>query len=134
MEQNHPQLPERADVPVGDRWLGAVCYLCVLVAIPFCARRRSEFLAGHLRQGFTLVFAEIVLALLVWILESAFGLVPVLGILVSIILNLAYWLLFLGISVLGFVKALSGETFEVPGLEDIADRVPIHAHDRREPS
>jgi len=111
---------------VRDRWLGALCYLSVLVMIPIFVRRRSAYLAAHCRQGFTLVFAQVVLGLLVWVLESAFGLVPVLGILMSMILNLAYWLLFIGISVLGFVKALSGESFEVPGLEDLAARVPIH--------
>lgn len=115
---------------VSDRWLAAICYVSVLVLIPIFRRERSEFLAGHCRQGFTLLFAEIVLGLVVWAIESAFHVVPVLGIIVSIVLNLAYWLLFLAISVLGFVKALSGETFEVPGLEDIAERVPVHAkHD-----
>jgi len=115
---------------VRDRWLGALCYLSILVFVPILMKRRSEYLAAHCRQGFTLVFAEVVLAVLVWALESAFREIPVLGILVSIVLNLAYWLLFLGISVLGFVKALSGELFEVPGLEDVASRVPIHARER----
>jgi uncharacterized membrane protein len=114
---------------VRDRWLGAVCYLSVLVILPIMARRRSEFLAAHCRQGFSLVFAQVVLGLVVWVLESALSPVPVLGILTSIVLNLAYWLLFLGISVLGFVRALSGEEFEIPGLEELAARVPIHARD-----
>ena len=112
---------------IRDRWLGAVCYLSILVLIPILMRRRSEFLAAHCRQGFSLVFAEVVLGLLILVLDSAFGLVPLLGVLVSILLNLAYWLLFIGISVLGFVRALSGETFEVPGLDELANRVPIHA-------
>ncbi|MBD3222718.1 hypothetical protein GF314_15905 [bacterium] len=118
--------------PTGqDRWLGAICYASLLVLIPILRRDRSEYVAYHCRQGFTLLFAEIVLGVLVWAIESAFQVVPVLGILVSIVLNLAYWLLFLGISVLGFVKALSGELFEIPGLEDLADRIPIHArHDQ----
>jgi uncharacterized membrane protein len=115
---------------VRDRWLGAICYLSILVFVPILMKQRSEFLAAHCRQGFALVFAEVVLGVLVWALESAFHVVPVLGILISIVLNLAYWLLFLGISVLGFVKALSGELFEVPGLEDLSARVPIHARER----
>jgi uncharacterized membrane protein len=114
---------------IRDRWLGAICYVSVLVFIPILMRRRSEFLADHCRQGFTLLFAEIVLGLLVWVLESAFQPVPVLRVLVGLLLNLAYALLFIGISVLGFVKALSGERFEVPGLEDLAARVPVHARD-----
>ena len=111
-----------------DRWLGAICYLSVFVLVPILMRQRSEYVAAHCRQGFTLLFAEVVLGMLVWVLESAFQFVPMLGVLVSLVLNLAYWLLFIGISVLGFVKALSGEKFEVPGLEDLAARVPIKAH------
>ncbi len=114
---------------VRDRWLGAVCYLSLLVVIPIAMRQRSEFLARHCRQGFTLVFAEVVLGLLVLAIEAALGRIPVLGLLVGIVLTLAYWLLFIGISVLGFVKALSGEDFDVPGLEDLADRIPIHARE-----
>lgn len=116
-----------ATVPsIRDRWLGAVCYLSVLVLIPILAKQRSAFLARHCRQGFSLVFAQLVLGLLVWVIESAFRPVPLLGFLVSLLLHLAYWLLFIGLAVLGFVKALSGEDFAVPGLEELADRVPIH--------
>lgn len=114
---------------VRDRWLGALCYLSVLVVVPILMRNRSSFLAGHCRQGFVLVFAQVVLGLLVLAVETSLHPVPVLGVLVSIVLNLTYLLLFLGISVLGFVKALSGEVFEVPGLEDLAQRVPIHARE-----
>jgi uncharacterized membrane protein len=111
---------------IRDRWLGALCYVSVLVVIPILVRRRSAFLAGHCRQGFSLVFAQLVLGLLVWVLESAFRPVPLLGVLVSLVLHLAYWLLFIGLSVLGFVKALSGESVAIPGLEELASRVPIH--------
>ena len=120
------------EATIRDRWLGAVCYLSVFVFLPILRRQRSEFVAAHCRQGFVLLFAEVVLGLLVWVLESAFQVVPVLGVLVSLVLNLAYWLLFIGISVLGFVKALSGEKFEIPGLEDLAARVPVQAHEEKE--
>jgi uncharacterized membrane protein len=120
------------EITVRDRWLGAICYVSVLVIIPILMRQRSEFLAGHCRHGFALLFAEVVVGLLVWVIESTFQLVPVLGVLVSLVLHLAYWLLFLGLSVLGFVKALSGERFEVPGLEELAARVPVHARDDTE--
>jgi len=124
------EIAHEPDPTVRDRWLGAICYLSLLVVIPILMRERSEFLARHCRQGFALLFAEVVVGLLVWVLESAFHLVPVLGVLVSLVLHLSYWLLFLGLSVLGFVKALSGEDFDVPGLEDLASRVPVHArHD-----
>jgi uncharacterized membrane protein len=114
------------EATIRDRWLGALCYVSVLVVIPILVKQRSAFLAAHCRQGVSLVFAQVVLGLLVWVIENAFGPVPILGVLVSLILHLAYWLLFIGISVLGFVRALSGEAFAVPGLEELAARVPIH--------
>lgn len=114
-----------------DRWFGAICYLSAFVVIPILLRRRSAFLAAHCRLGFALVFAEVVLALLVWVIESALSPVPLLGMLVSLVLHLAYWLLFIGLSVLGFVKALSGESFTIPGLEDLANKVPIHENEER---
>ncbi len=117
---------------IRDRWLGATCYLSVFVLVSMFMRNRSEFLADHCRQGFALLFAEVVVGLLVWVLERAFGQVPVLGVLVSIVLNIAYYLLFIAISVLGFVKALSGERFVVAGQEDLAARIPIHARDDQE--
>jgi len=120
------------EATIRDRWLGAVCYLSVVVFLPILRRNRSEFVAAHCRQGFVLLFAEVVLGVLVLVLESAFHIVPVLGVLVSLVLNLAYWLLFIGISVLGFVKALSGERFDIPGLEDLAARVPVQANEDTE--
>ena len=109
-----------------DRWYGALCYASVLVFIPILRREKSPFLAAHCRQGFALLFAEIVLGLIVLVLESILSPVPLLGVLVSIVLHLVYFLLFLGLSVLGFIKALSGEPFAIVGLEELADRVPIH--------
>jgi len=113
-------------VAVHDRWYGALCYASILVLIPILRRHKSPFLAAHCRQGFALVFAEVVIGLIVLVLESILSPVPLLGVLVSIVLHLVYFLLFLGLSVLGFIKALSGEPFRIVGLEDLADRVPIH--------
>ena len=114
---------------IRDRWLGSVCYLSIFVLVPILARRRSSFLAAHCRMGFSLVFAQVCLLLLVWVIESAFRPVPLLGFLVSLVLHLAYGLLFIGLSIVGFVRALSGLPFAIPGLDDLASRVPIHERD-----
>ncbi|HOX26346.1 MAG TPA: hypothetical protein PLL30_07150 [Candidatus Krumholzibacteria bacterium] len=129
MSQETAPYPEPS---ISDRWYAALCYAGFLVLVPILVvRPRSTFLAAHCRQGFSLLFAEIVGGLLLWVLESTFNLVPVLGVLLNLILHLAYWLLFVAISAVGFVKALSGERFEVAGLEDLANRVPIEAQDQR---
>ncbi len=112
-------------VTTRDRWLGALCYASVLVIVSLLQNPKSPFLARHCRQGFALLFAEIVLGLVVLVIEAVLQPVPVLGVLVTVILHLAYVLLFLGLSVLGFLKAIAGEDYTVVGLEDIADRIPI---------
>jgi uncharacterized membrane protein len=124
--------PMNAEPTIRDRWMGAICYAGFLVVIPMIQRQRSEFLAAHARQGFALLFAEVVAGALVWILESAFQAIPVVGFVVTLLLVLAYGLPVLGLSVFGFVKALSGEEFRIHGLDELADRVPIQARDTRE--
>ncbi|MFO7652433.1 MAG: hypothetical protein R6X25_01280 [Candidatus Krumholzibacteriia bacterium] len=108
-----------------DRWLAALCYAGFLVLIPIFFSDKSRFLARHCRQGFALFFAEVVAWILLATIESTIGRIPILGFLISILLVLAVTVVFLAISVLGFVKALAGEDWRVPFLDELADRVPI---------
>ena len=61
-----------SEVTIRDRWLGAVCYLSVLVFIPIFATDKSPFLARHCRQGFALFFAEVVAWLLLLMIEVSY--------------------------------------------------------------
>ena len=112
-------------VKIRDRWLGAVCYLSILVFIPMISSDKSAFLARHCRQGFALFFVEIVAILFTWIIGTTLGTIPVLGFLLVMILNLAFFLLFLGLSIMGFVRAMFGDEWNIPYLDELADRVPI---------
>jgi uncharacterized membrane protein len=114
---------------VNDRWLAALCYASIAVIVPILRPRRSGFLARHCRQGFALLFAEVVLLLVLIAIERTLGRIPVLGLLLSILLYLAYFLTFLAVSVIGFTRAIAGEEWRLPFLDDFADRVPIHATD-----
>jgi uncharacterized membrane protein len=113
------------ETTIRDRWLAAICYLSILVLIPIFASNKSPFLARHCRQGFVLFFCEVVAWLLLQAIEGSVGRIPVLGFLVSILLYLAAALSFLAISVLGFMKALAGDSWRLPFLDDFSDRVPI---------
>jgi uncharacterized membrane protein len=108
-----------------DRWLAAVCYLGPGWLAPILMRGSGEFLRWHVRQGFALFFAEAIGVALLIILESTLGRIPVLGVLVILILQLALFVACLILSVLGFVKALAGEHFRIPILDEYAERVPI---------
>jgi len=114
------------EISIRDRWLGAICYLSVLVFIPIFTKDKSEFLIKHCRQGFALLFAEVVLLLLLAAIEATIGRIPIIGLLISILLHLAFFIVFLILSVLGFIKALTGEEWRIPVLDDFADKVPIN--------
>ncbi len=113
-------------VSIRDRWLGAICYLSVFVFLPMLTSQKSDFLARHCRQGFALFFAEMVGLILVWVIAGTLGKIPLLGFIIVIVLWLAFFALFLPLTVLGFVRAMFGETWRIPYLEELADRVPIH--------
>ena len=110
---------------VRDRWLGAICYLSVFVFIAILAKDRSAFLSRHCRQGFALLFAEIVGVVFILIIDATLGQVPILGFILVIVLRLVFFLAALSVSVLGFIKALFGEEWRVPYLDELADRVPV---------
>ncbi len=113
-------------ISIRDRWLGAICYLSVFVFLPILTQPKSEFLARHCRQGFALFFAEMVGLILVWIIQATLGQIPLLGFLIVIVCWLAFFALFLPLTVLGFVRAMFGESWRIPYLDELSDRVPIH--------
>jgi uncharacterized membrane protein len=108
-----------------ERWLGAICYLSILVFIPMLTQNKSPFLARHCRQGFALLFVQLAAFFFLKIIEATLGMIPILGFLLVIILNLVFFLTFLFVIIMGFVKAMFGEDWRVPYLDDLADRVPI---------
>ncbi len=112
-----------------ERWLAAVCYLGPLVLWPLLTeRRKSPFLARHCQQGFALLFAEFIAWLLLILLDTTIGKIPVLGFIVSLVLHLLVGLVALVLSILGFVRGLSGESWHMQILDDLADRIPVTAN------
>jgi uncharacterized membrane protein len=120
---------------INERWYAAACYACfAVVLVALFVKQKSSFLARHCRQGFALFFAEIIAALALAIIDATIGRIPVLGLLISILLHLSLLLAFLILSVIGFVKALSGEEWRMAFLDEFAQKVPIHAAEMDESS
>jgi len=115
------------NISIRDRWLGAVCYLSVLVFVPLLSSTKSEFLARHSRQGFALLFIEVVGVFFILIVDMTLGRLPLLGFLLVIALRLVFFLFVLSMSVMGFTKAIFGENWRLPYLDELADRIPVHA-------
>lgn len=112
-------------ISIRDRWLGAICYLSVLVLIPLLSRAKSPFLARHCKQGFALLFVEVVGVFFIWIIDITLGQLPLLGFLVVIALRLVFFLFVLVTSVLGFTKAIFGEEWRLPYFDELAERIPV---------
>ena len=120
----------RQDLEISDssRWLAALAYAFVLaVFVVYEAKRRppDEYVRFHARQGFVLFFAEFALLVVSMILGHTIGHVDYLGAVIMITWNLVTGLLAVGVSVMGFMYALSGERWRVPLLGDYANRVPL---------
>lgn len=50
------QPPEPDTRDRGERWMGVLCYLSILILIPACSsRRRAPFVRFHLNQGLVLL-------------------------------------------------------------------------------
>ncbi len=113
-------------ISIRDRWLGALCYLSVVVFVPMLSTSKSAFLARHCRQGFALLFIEVVGVFFIWIIDATLGRLPFLGFLVVIALRLVFFLFVLSMSVMGFTKAIFGDNWRLPYLDDLADKMPIH--------
>jgi uncharacterized membrane protein len=113
-------------ISIRDRWLGALCYLSILVFVPIVTTPKSAFLSRHCRQGFALLFLEVVGVFFIWIIDTTLGKLPLLGFLLVISLRLVFFLAVLSMSVLGFTKAIFGENWRLPYLDELADRIPVN--------
>ncbi|QQS20907.1 MAG: hypothetical protein IPL87_05205 [Candidatus Moraniibacteriota bacterium] len=103
-----PALPLSKDVE-DHRFVAALSYLCVLVFIPLFLKRESPYCQFHAKQGVAL--------LVVWILGSFVFWFPILG------WGLAVFVFVL--NVLGFVKALQGERWDMPLVSGIAKKLNL---------
>ena len=124
-EPSAAQAPEPSDT---SRWLAAVAYAFVAaVFVVLEARRRpdDDYVRFHARQGFVLFFAEFVLLVVSMILNRTIGRIEVLGAVLMVPWNLCFGLLAVGVSVMGFMYALSGERWQLPILGKHAHRVPL---------
>lgn len=94
--------------------MAAVSYLGVFCLIPLIFAKDSAFAQYHAKQGLVLAAAGVVIRLLSGLLwEIPFG-----GALVSIV-SLAIFI----VSIMGIVKALQGEKFDLPYISEWAAKI-----------
>ena len=120
--------PSAVSTPVRrkDNLLAALAYITCIPAIFFVLVepfKRNRFVRFHSLQSIFLAVATILIAVVMRILYSIFVLIPVVGFLLA---WLASAVLLLGWAILWLVlvvKALQGETFKLPWIGNLAEKV-----------
>jgi len=97
-----------------ERLMAAVAYVGVLCLIPLIFARNSAFAQMHAKQGLVLAIMGIVLQML----TSTVWRLPFGGLLMSLL-----GLGILVISIMGILKALQGEKFEIQYISDWARKI-----------
>jgi uncharacterized membrane protein len=108
-----------------ERWYAAIGYIFFLCFFSMWKGKESAFVRYHARQAFLLFLAECVAFILLVIIDRTVGRLPFLGLLIVILCQIFVYLLSLFLSVMGFVKALFGERWEMPFFGHHSDRVPL---------
>ncbi len=120
------QQPKKESVLLADheRWYAAMSYLFFFCFFGLWKSRESNFVRFHARQAFLLFLGECVTLLAILVLDRTLGRLPFLGLLITIILQIAVYLTAIFFSVMGFVKALFGERWLLPIFGHYSEKVP----------
>jgi len=109
MEDNKPK---GSDVDE-NKLLAAIGYIGILCLVPLLGKKDSKFAQFHGKQGLVLCIA--------WVINFFVGLIPIIGWLVAFVGTIALLVL----SILGIIKALAGEFWEMPYLAEYAKKINL---------
>jgi len=96
-----------------NKVIAAIGYLCILFLVPLLGAKNSPYAQFHAKQGLMLFVGWVV----VWVI----GLIPILGWIIGFLGTI----LLAVISLIGLIKALQGEAWEVPFLANLAKQLKI---------
>jgi uncharacterized membrane protein len=110
--ENSSQSTQDADIQDG-KFFAAVGYLSVLCFVPLFLKKQNKFAQFHGKQALVLFILEVAASIL--------KTVPALGDLVFTVGFVVFGIL----SLVGIVKVLMGEYWEMPVVYDIANRITL---------
>lgn len=93
-------------------------YLYILGLIPLLVEKDDAEVQWHAKNGLCILGAEIIL----WIVLTIIGFVPVLGTILSCGLIPLLFLAFLVVRIIAIVKATGGQRFIVPVVSDFVNK------------
>ncbi|MBP5631489.1 MAG: DUF4870 domain-containing protein [Clostridia bacterium] len=92
-----------------NKIMAVLAYIGLLLLIPLFAAKNSKFARFHVNQGLPLM----IVGLAIGIISIPLGLIPIVGIITSIIFGLA-GLCVLALAILGIVNASTGKAKKLP--------------------
>ena len=110
----HEENTVEKDLEVQDaKFFAAVGYLSFLCFVPLALKKENKFALFHGKQALVLFILELAAAIL--------KVVPALG---DLVFTLAF-VVFGILSLIGIVKVLMGEKWEIPVVHEIAERITL---------
>jgi len=104
--------------------MAAISYILFVCVFTLVRSRKDPFVRFHASQGFLLFIAECCALAAAAVLGLTIGGITIVGLVVVGLFELVTALAALALSVVGFVKALFGELWNMPFLGEYRDRVP----------
>ena len=111
-EKNQEEKIQDKDIQE-NKIIAALGYIGILCLIPLLAKKESKFALFHGKQGLVLFIAEIITYFIF--------VIPVLGWTTGFILNTCWIIL----SVIGIIKASTGELWKMPVLSQYAEKIKL---------
>lgn len=102
--------------------LAYVTFIPALVFVSANRYRQNSFVRFHSLQCLMLWFGAIVLGIILWLLNSAFFMIPLIGPLIAVLVPVLAGLAALVLWPVLLVKAYQGERFKLPGIGVFAER------------
>lgn len=111
-------MPEETFTPArssgeDDKLLAAISYVSLISVIVLLVKKDSEYVQFHAKQGTVLFIAEVV-----WTVITMF-------LFFLIFVSWIAWIVFLIATVVGFIKAYSGERYKMPVIGDLAEKLNL---------
>lgn len=119
-EMKKEEAPKQAKPPTANpsdvednKLIAAIGYLGILCLVPLLAKKDSAYAQFHGKQGLVLF--------IVWVVLWFVNIIPILGQLVFMLGSLALLVLM----IMGIVKALNGEMWEIPVVGQYAKQIKL---------
>lgn len=119
-----PSVPR--STPSGNRTIMIIlAYLGILALIPLLVEKDDAEVQWHAKHGLVLFVAEIALFIVLSILQSIIGSIPVIGCLSLLVGAVVWFVLCIGIlivHIMCIVKGINGQRFTLPVVSEYANR------------